>query len=87
MNLILSQLISRNPITITVKVHPGARLTQCKEMMADGTLKIDIAAAPEKGKANRELIRYLAEAFDVPRSSVEILCGETSGVKMIRISG
>lgn len=53
--------------------------------MADGTLKIDIAAVPEYGKANAELIRFLAEEFKVPRSHVEVIKGNMARTKTVRV--
>jgi hypothetical protein len=54
--------------------------------MADGTLKVRIAAAPEKGKANAELCAFLARHYGVPRSAVTILSGGTSPRKLVRIA-
>ena len=48
-----------------------------------GALKLTVSAPPEKGKANREALRLVAEAFHVPPRSVEILAGETSPDKVI----
>lgn len=73
-------------MAFAVRVHPGAKRTQAKGVMVDGTLKIDIASAPEDGKANAELIRFLAEEFAVPRSCVEILRGHTAKTKTVRIT-
>jgi len=55
--------------------------------MADGVWKVKIAAAPEKGKANRALCEFLADYFGVPQSRVEIVSGETSHLKRVRIDG
>jgi uncharacterized protein (TIGR00251 family) len=55
--------------------------------MADGTLKVKIAAVPEKGKANAALCRFLAEHFGVPARDVQILSGQTSPIKRVRIAG
>jgi hypothetical protein len=54
--------------------------------MADGTLKVRIAAAPEKGKANAELCAFLARHYGVPKSAVTILSGQTSPRKLVRIA-
>lgn len=54
---------------------------------ASGMLKIDIAAVPEEGKANAELVRFLAEEFHVPKSHVEILRGQTSKTKVVQLRG
>jgi uncharacterized protein (TIGR00251 family) len=54
--------------------------------MADGTLKVRIAAAPEKGKANAELCAFLARHYGVPKSAVTILSGASSPRKLVRIA-
>jgi len=46
---------------------------------------IGINAAPDKGKANTELIAFLARELGLPRSSVTILRGESSRHKTIRV--
>jgi uncharacterized protein len=53
----------------------------------DGALKIRIAAAPVDGAANAELVKLLARTFDVSKSAVEILSGQTAKTKQIKISG
>jgi len=82
---LLTQLQKEGVVTFWVKIHPGASHTQAKGSMEDGTIKIDIAAPPEKGKANRALMAFLAKAFGVPKGYVEILCGETAKQKQVRV--
>lgn len=53
----------------------------------DGALKIKIKSPPIDGAANAELIKVLAKFFDVPKSAVEILKGQTSKTKQIKIEG
>ncbi len=53
----------------------------------DGALKIKIKSPPIDGAANAELIKVLAKFFDVPKSAVEILRGQTSKTKQIKIEG
>lgn len=53
----------------------------------DGALKVKTNAPPVHGAANAELIKVLAKFFDVPKSAVEILKGETSKTKQIKIAG
>jgi len=79
------RMAANGVVTFSVRVHPSASRTVFKKVLADGTLKIDIAAAPEDGKANEELIRFLADEFDVPKSHVEILKGHTAKTKVVRI--
>lgn len=48
-------------------------------------LKIKIAAQPEDGKANAELIKFLAKQWQVPKSSLEIVGGEISRYKRLKV--
>lgn len=50
-------------------------------------LKVRVAAPANEGKANAELVRFLARALEVSRSSVELLSGERSRDKVIRVPG
>lgn len=51
----------------------------------DGALKVRIASAPVDGAANAELIKLLAKRFGVAKCDVEIVGGETSKTKRIKI--
>ena len=74
------------PHLLTVKVRPNAEQTAMQGIMEDGTWKIDISAPPEKGKANKELVRFLAERYDVPKNNIEIVSGHMTSIKRIRIT-
>lgn len=70
---------------LRVKVVPKSSRNEIVGPMADGTLKVKIAAAPEKGKANAELCAFLAKHYGVPKSAVTIVSGETSTLKRVRV--
>jgi len=70
---------------IRVKVTPKSSKTELAGYLPDGTWKVKVAAAPEKGKANRELCAFLAEHFGIAASKVQIVSGETSRLKRIHI--
>jgi len=72
-------------VELRVKVVPKSSRNEIVGPMADGTLKVKIAAAPEKGKANAELRAFLARHYGVPKSAVTIVSGETSTLKRVRI--
>ena len=72
---------------IAVKVVVRSAETGLAGKMADGSWKVRIAAVPEQGKANRELIVFLAAHFGVAPRRVHILSGKTSTHKRIRIDG
>jgi uncharacterized protein (TIGR00251 family) len=50
-------------------------------------LKIRVAAPPADGAANAELIRFLAERLQIPRSAITIAAGSSSRRKTVVISG
>lgn len=68
-----------------VKVVPGASKTRFAGLY-DNMVKIRISAAPEKGKANKELIAFLAKQLGLKKNDIEILSGTTSPVKKIHIT-
>ena len=53
----------------------------------NGALRVRVAAPPVEGAANEELRRTLARAFNVPARNVEIVSGETSKTKRVRVRG
>ena len=55
---------------------------------ADGKklLKIKVAASPEDGKANKELIKFLAKQWDIPATQLKIVSGDTSRHKRLEIN-
>jgi uncharacterized protein (TIGR00251 family) len=73
-------------MTRRFKVIPSSAKTEIVGEMADGTLKVRIAAPPEKGKANDALCAFLAGHYGVPRSAVTIVSGHTAALKLVRIT-
>ena len=71
-------------ITFTVRAQPRATKSAWVGEF-EGALKVKIAAPPVDGAANEELIRLLANLFDVPRRAITILSGATAKNKIVRI--
>jgi len=69
---------------LTVKVHPRARRTAITGRFGEAW-KLDLAAPPVDGKANEECIRFFAEVASLPRSSVRIVSGLSSRIKIVEI--
>lgn len=63
-------------LLLTLRVQPRASRDELVGPLGDA-LKVRITAPPVDGKANEHLIRFLAKAFGVPRSAVELLSGDT----------
>ena len=73
---------------LQVKVTPKSRVTEFNTWLEneDGkTAKIRLTAAPEKGKANEELIKFLAESCKVSKDKIKIISGHTSQIKLMKI--
>jgi uncharacterized protein (TIGR00251 family) len=68
-----------------LRVKPGARKTAIVGVHG-GALKLAVAAAPERGKANRAVITLLAGALRLPVSAVTITAGATSQDKVAEIA-
>lgn len=69
--------------TITVKVIPKSSKSEIIGWEND-QLKVRLKAVPEKGEANEELIRVLAEYFDIPKSQITIIRGHKSRIKTVQ---
>jgi len=80
-----ARLHAAGALSLRIKVIPRSPRTEAAGLMADGTLKVKVAAVPEKGKANAELCAFLARQFDVHRACVTVVAGETSHNKVVRI--
>ena len=76
--------ITGNDITIKVKIVPGSSKNKIIGVYND-SLKITITTPPVEGKANKKCIAYLAKYFDVAKSKIEIVSGQTSKNKFIKI--
>src|SRR5262245_33171875 len=71
---------------LPVHAQPGARKNGITGVHA-GRLKVAVAQAPEKGKANQALVKLLAELLDIKRSQIALVAGETSHHKKLLIAG
>ncbi len=72
-------------LELSVHAQPGASRTEARGTHG-GAFKIRVAAPPVEGAANRALLEFLAEAFQVPRGRCEMLSGETARRKRVRIA-
>ncbi len=72
--------------TLVIYCQPGAKRSQVAGLF-DGKVKIQLAAQPQDGEANQELIRFLSVALGVPKSSITLLSGQSSRIKRLEIAG
>lgn len=71
-------------VVIEITARPGASRRAVIGVTGE-RLVIGVHSGPQKGKANEELIEYLAGEMRVPRSALMIVRGETARRKTIRI--
>lgn len=73
-------------VVLNVRAQPRSSRSGIDGLLGDA-VKVRIKCAPVDGKANKELIETLADAFDLPKSAVEFKSGETSKTKRILLRG
>jgi len=69
---------------IFVKVKPKAKEEKV-EKIDDINFKVSVKESPEKGRANRAVVKTLADYFTVNQTNVRIISGSTSKLKIIEI--
>lgn len=69
----------------TVKIVPKANKTEIVGVQEDGTIKIRLMSPPVEGQANEELIKFLAEFFNVHKTDIEIVAGLDSRKKLVSV--
>lgn len=77
---------SKNDVILNVYVQPRASRNQVCGIIGN-ELKIRITSPPVDGAANKLCREFFADLFDVAKSSVEIISGETGRHKRLRIIG
>ncbi len=80
---------ANNFVIIRVRLTPNS--SSCKvlgttlDVNQDEFIKISVVSVPEKGKANKELITFLAKKLKIAKSELEIFSGELDKWKKIKI--
>ncbi len=81
---------SEKGLLLSLKVVPNAGSTQVKDVVKDAEgkefLRVLVSCVPEKGKANKEVIKLLSKELKLPKSAFSIEAGETSHYKKILIN-
>jgi len=70
---------------LTIHATPNAKKTEITGWLDDNTVKIKIAAPPRDGKANQELVRFLAEYYKKSKSSIKIVRGAMTRIKQVEV--
>ena len=70
-------------VDLFISARPGSGRNEVVGIF-DDTLKVKVKAPAVEGAANKELVKFLAKLFKVPKSEVRFVSGETSKRKRIR---
>lgn len=73
-------------VELSVLVQPRASRSRIVGPHGDA-LKIQLAAPPVEGQANAALVELVAKQLGVPRRQVEVVSGESSRRKRVRVTG
>ena len=74
-------VIVKGSTAVRIVVQPNAKKTGVIGFH-DGMVKLAIAAPPVDGKANKEVVGYLAKFFSLRKSEVQLVSGERSRKKL-----
>ena len=73
-------------VTLKVRLQPRASRDEIDGLLGDA-LKIKVTAPPVEGRANKAVKKLLAVRLGLPPSQIEMIAGERSREKLLRISG
>ena len=70
-------------IRFRARIQPAAPRNELLGWNTAGELRIKVAAPPHEGEANKELVKFLAKRFSVPKREIELISGDKSRTKTI----
>ena len=68
-----------------MKYRVGVKFRKDFIKVSGGEITVGVMARPEKGKANKEIVKKIAKHFGVPKSFVRIISGATSRKKIVEV--
>jgi len=74
----------QNHLLLQLRIQPGAGRNEFVSPLGDH-YKVRIAAPPVDGKANAQLLKFLAKTFGVRRGNVSLVSGTSTRSKRVRI--
>ena len=78
-------------VRVALRVTPRAGRDRIDGIVADADgkalLKLSVTAAPEDGKANAAVLKLLAKAWSVPRTTLSVASGAAARRKIVHVAG
>ena len=81
----IKKLNKNSELYLRLKINPSSAKSEIKDVMADETIKMNISAPAEKGKANKELIKFLSKQFKIDKNNIKIISGAGDRLKLVKI--
>lgn len=78
--------VQADSVLLSIKLQPRASAEEIGESLGN-ELRVKVTAPPVDSAANEALIRLLAETLDCPRNRVELIRGQTSRHKVVKLHG
>ncbi len=75
--------INDNEVSLRIKAQPAASRNEFCGLYGDEAVKVRIKAPAVEGAANKELAKFLAKSFKVPKSAVVFKSGQNSKIKIV----
>ncbi|HSR74210.1 MAG TPA: DUF167 domain-containing protein [Sulfurovum sp.] len=75
--------IEDETVILRIKAQPNASKSEFCEAYDEDTVKIRIKAPAVEGAANKELVKFLAKSFKVPKSDILFKTGQNSKIKTV----
>ncbi|HVJ64878.1 MAG TPA: DUF167 domain-containing protein [Bdellovibrionota bacterium] len=82
-----ARLAPNGDVLLKIKAVPNAPQTRFDGLYGDDALKLRVHAPPVDGAANDEIIRFLADYFDLKRRDLHLVSGEKSRDKVFSMGG
>ena len=77
---------TRARVRLRLRVVPGARRSRVVGRLGDAW-KLHVHAAPERGRANDDVVALLAQTLGLTRSDIRVVAGLTSRDKVVELAG
>jgi uncharacterized protein (TIGR00251 family) len=74
---------TQDGIILTIRLTPNASRNEM--VVCDGVIRVKVTAQPVENKANKALTEFLSKQLKVPKTSIQIIKGETSREKTLLI--
>jgi uncharacterized protein len=74
-------------IRLTIRVTPNARRNELVALSAPAEIRLKLRAPAREGKANAEMLNFLAELLGCRRSELVLLSGDKSRSKVVAVFG